>query len=84
MICCGTRKKEFIFENGTKVLAIDYQSAIVKLHSIDTKNFTIENIREYTWRCTFSSCVFVEFESPSIFRAQLQGPYLIYLDKRLT
>ena len=83
-MCCSARKKNFIFENGTNVYASDYPSAIVKLHETNTKNFTIENIGEYNWRCVFSSAVFIDFDSPSEFRARMHGPYLVYLDKKIT
>jgi len=81
--CCGSpRKKSFIFENGTNVLAVDYSTALIKLQSTDESKFTIEEIGEYTWLCTFSKDVFVEFESPSEHRAQIHGPWILHCDKK--
>jgi len=82
MMCCPARKRNFIFENGTRVMATDYPSALVKLHRTDLSNFTIENIGNYIWSCTFSSGVSVEYESPSEHRAHIDGPWLVYLDKK--
>jgi hypothetical protein len=83
MICCGTRKSSFVFENGTTVIARDYPSAIVKLHETDLKHFTLNKIGECKWNCEFSNGVNVEFESPSEHMARLYGPWFLYLDKRL-
>jgi len=82
-MCIETRKQNFIFENGTNVLAVDYPSAIVKLHQTDLKNFTIEYNGNNFWRCRFSSGVSIDYESQSEHLAHLQGPWLVYLDKRL-
>jgi hypothetical protein len=82
MMCCTRRKKEFIFEHGTRVLAVDYPSAIVKLNEIKLNKFTIENNGNYTWTCRFSSGVSVEYKSPSEHMAYMEGPWNAYLDKK--
>jgi len=83
MSCCSYRKFDYIFEHGTVVSASDYSSAIVKLHKVDESRFTIEEVRKYLWVCEFSKDVRIEFECPSHHKAQMQGPWLLHLDKRL-
>jgi len=83
-MCFEIRKKEYIFENGTHVFARDYQSAIVKLHETNDSQFTIEDCKNYNWKCTFSPTVFVEYKSSSGSTAALHGPWFLHLDKRVT
>jgi hypothetical protein len=74
--------KPFRFEHGTVVYANDYVSAVTKLKKIDEKSFSIREIGEYKWYIEFSPEVFIEFESPSLHKARMQGPWLLMQDRR--
>jgi hypothetical protein len=74
--------KPFQFENGTVVYANDYATAITKLKKINEKSFSIQETGEYQWYIEFSPEVFINFESPSLHKARMQGPWLLIQDRR--
>jgi len=84
MNCCGSpRKFPTTFEHGTVVHASSRAAAIFKLKNTDERHFSIEEIGKYTWRMQFSDDVFIEFESPSEYRARIQGPWFLHSDKKI-
>ena len=74
--------KPFYFEHGTVVYANDYAAAVTKLKKIDEKSFSIEENGEYQWYIEFSPEVFINFESPSLHKARMQGPCLLMQDRK--
>jgi len=76
MGCCSTRKKTFIFENGTRVSAQTLDEAILKLKK--TKEVFSSKFFQKTnsWLIEFDSGAVIECDSPRV------GEWNMYLDKR--
>ena len=66
MGCCSTRKKTFIFENGTRVSAQTLDEAILKLKK--TKEVFSSKFFQKTnsWLIEFDSGAVIECDSPRV------------------
>lgn len=81
--CCTTsRKKTFVFENGTLVTAMDPSKAIELLKSISLKRVAEVGESGGRWVVNFHKNVFMEIQAPDPEQARRAAEWRVYLDRR--